>query len=781
MNKLIFIVLVTIFLSIRVSADGQVPAKQSFTIGENTFLLNGKPFVVRAGELHYPRIPREYWEHRIQMCKAMGMNTICIYLFWNYHEQVEGKFNFTGQADVAEFVRLIQKNGMYCIVRPGPYVCAEWDMGGLPWWLLKKADIQVRNRNDQFFMDHAKKFLNEAGKQLASFQLQNGGPILMVQVENEYGVWGKDQQYMEEIRDAVRTAGFDKVLLFRCDWSSNFNSYHVNGIYSSLNFGAGSNIEEQFRLYSKLNPTAPKMCSEYWTGWFDYFGRPHETRSVSSFIGSLKDMMDRKISFSLYMAHGGTTFGQWGGANAPPYKANVASYDYNAPISEAGLPTDKFYAVRDLLKNYLNQGEVVPDVPAPKPTILIPKFEMAEAANLFENLPKANHTVEIKPMEQFNQGWGTILYRTKIKAVTEGSQLVMTDLHDWAMVYVNGKLIGRADRRLAENSVKLPVIEKETQLDILVDATGRVNYDKTIIDRKGITQKVEVVSTKGKTTLQNWEVYNFPVDYNFQNSLHFKIQKGVGPTWHRGTFNLDKTGDANLDLGAYGRGMVWVNGYNIGRYWKIGPQQTLYMPGCWLKKGKNEIIVLDLEGAPATTIEGVANPILDKIYKDESLVHRKAGETLDLSNEKPVYSGAFTSGHGWKTIAFDQTVEARYICLKAVSPQKSGDRFSTLAEIEVTGIDGNVLPRSKWKLRYADSEEVTSENNSADRVYDNQESTYWHTDYSTVKPNYPHELVIDMGEVVKIKGFKCLTRTDQSDNGMIKDYQFFAKKEGFKF
>jgi len=743
--------------------------------------LNGKPFVVRAGELHYPRIPREYWEHRIQMCKAMGMNTICIYLFWNYHEQQQGKYDFTGQADVAEFVRLIQKNGMYCIVRPGPYVCAEWDMGGLPWWLLKKPDLAVRNRNDPFFMENAKKFIAEAGKQLSSFQLQNGGNILMVQVENEYGVWGKDQKYMEEIRDSVRSSGFDKVQLFRCDWSSNFNNYNVDGVFSTLNFGAGSNIEEQFKLYSKLNPTSPKMCSEYWTGWFDYFGRPHETRSVSSFIGSLKDMMDRKISFSLYMAHGGTTFGQWGGANSPPYKGNVASYDYNAPISEAGLPTDKFYAVRDLLKNYLNEGETVPDVPLAKPTMLIPEFEMTETANLFENLPKPNVTEDIKPMEMFNQGWGSILYRTKIKPTAGNSQLVMTDLHDWAMVFVNGKLIGKADRRLAENSVKLPAIEKESQLDILVDATGRVNYDKTIIDRKGITQKVEVVSDKGKTTLQNWEVYNFPVDYNFQKSLKFKTGKANGPTWHRGSFSLEKTGDGNIDMEGYGRGMVWVNGYNIGRYWKIGPQQTLYMPGCWLRKGKNEIIVLDLEGSPSTKIRGVANPILDKIFKDESLVHRKAGETLDLTNEKPVSSGAFTSGHGWKTIVFNQSVEARYICLNALSPQKSGDRFATLAEIEITGVDGNSLSRSKWKLRYADSEEVASENNSADRVYDNQESTFWHTDYSSSKPGYPHQLVIDLGETVKIKGFRCLTRTDQSDNGMIKDYQFFAKKEGFKF
>jgi beta-galactosidase len=357
----------------------------------------------------------------------------------------------------------------------------------------------------------------------------------------------------------------------------------------------------------------------------------------------------------------------------------------------------------------------------------------------------------------------------------------MTDLHDWAMVFVNGKLVGKVDRRLNENSVTLPVIEVESQLDILVDATGRVNYGETILDRKGITRKVEVRFGSGSVSLENWEVYNFPVDYDFQKSLHFKTGKANGPAWHRGSFSLEETGDANIDIEGYGRGMVWINGYNIGRYWRIGPQQTLYMPGCWLHRGRNEIIVLDLEGAPSTKIKGVANPVLDKTYKDESLVHRKAGETLDLSKEKPVSSGAFTSGHGWKTIAFTQSVDARYICLNGVSPQKAGDLYATLAEIEVTGIDGNSLSRSKWSLRYADSEEVASENDSADRVYDNQESTFWHTEYTALKPGYPHQLVIDLGETAKIKGFRCLTRTDQSDIGMIKDYQFYVKEEPFNY
>ncbi len=752
----------------------------NFAVGTNTFLLDEKPFVIRAGELHYPRIPRPYWEQRIQMCKAMGMNTICIYIFWNYHEQVQGKYDFTGQADIAEFVRLIQKNGMYCIVRPGPYVCAEWDMGGLPWWLLKKKDISVRDLNDPLYMESATKFIHEVGKQLAPYQLQNGGNIIMVQVENEYAVWGKDVKYMSAIRDEIRKAGFDKVQLLRCDWSSNFNNYQIDGVFSSLNFGAGSNIEEQFKLYSQLYPDRQKMCGEYWSGWFDYWGRPHETRSVNSFIGSMKDMMDQKISFSLYMAHGGTTFGQWGGANSPPYRTNVASYDYDAPISEAGLPTEKFYAVRDLLKNYMNEGESLSEIPAPKATAIIPEFALTQTANLFENLPKANISEEIQPMEFFDQGWGSILYRTKLKPTSAKSKLVLTDVHDWALVYIDGKLIGKVERRLNENSIDLPVIEKNSQLDILVEGMGRVNYDKTIIDRKGITEKVEWITGDETIVLKNWQVYNLPVDYNFQKSVNFKPTKTEGPAWYRTEFNLNKVGDTYLDMSKWGKGMVWVNGYNLGRFWKIGPQQTLYMPGCWLKKGINEIIVFDLEEPSTPRVAGISRPILDKINNYDVLVHRKSGQTLDLSAEIPVKEGSFSAGQGWKTVSFDKAIVGRYVCLEALNSQK-GDPFTTLAEIEITSENGAMVPRSQMKLIYADSEEVTAENNSADRVFDNQESTFWHTAYKTQKPAHPHLIVFDLGEEVKISGFRCLPRTDNSENGVIKDYKFYAKSTPFKF
>lgn len=757
--------------------------KGTFTLGNKEFLLNGKPFLIRAGELHYPRIPRAYWDHRIKMCKAMGMNAVCIYLFWNFHEQQPGKFDFTGQKDVAEFIRLVQKNGLYCIVRPGPYVCAEWDMGGLPWWLLKKQDLKVRTLNDAYFMERSARFIKEAGKQLAPLQIQNGGPIIMVQVENEYAAFGKSSEYMEATRKNVLAAGFDKVQLMRCDWSSTFNYYQSDpSVAVTLNFGAGSDVDKQFKNFQEKNPTAPLMCSEYWTGWFDNWGRPHETRSVSSFIGSLKDMMDRRISASLYMAHGGTTFGQWGGANSPPYSAMVASYDYNAPIGEQGNATDKFYAVRNLLKNYLNPGEKLGDIPPQIPVVSFAKVALTETANLFETLPVGKQVEQIQPMEMFDQGWGRINYRTKLTASAKPRKLIITQVHDWAQVFVDGKLIGKLDRRKADNALQIPANKANAVLDILVDATGRVNFGEAIIDRKGITQKVELLDGNNTATLRNWTVYNFPVDYSFQANRKFKKQKACGPAWHRGTFTISQIGDTYIDLSTWGKGMVWVNGYNIGRFWKIGPQQTFLMPGAWLKKGRNEIIVLDLEQPKEAVVQGLSYPIIDKINPDASLFSRKPGQTLNLTIQKPVFNGSFDGLTGWKDVDFGKKLTGRYFCIEALNAQNVNDNSTSLAELRLIDANGNVISTQNWKVVYADSEEITAGNFAADRVYDNQESTFWHTQYVGEGKNseHPHQIVIDLGTETTITGMRYLPRSDQKKKGMIKDYKIYFETKPFK-
>ena len=776
--KLFFRVFAFSLLSVFMLNTDLTAQTNTFEVGKNTFLMNGKPFVIRAGELHYTRIPRQYWENRIQLLKAMGMNTVCIYLFWNIHEQTPGVYDFTGQNDVAEFVRLIQKNGMFCIVRPGPYVCAEWDMGGLPWWLLKKKDLQVRRKSDAYFMEQTAKYLKKTGEILAPLQIQNGGPIIMVQVENEYGTWGSDGKYMEIMRDNIREAGYDKVNLIRCDWSSNFFKYNLPGVTNALNFGAGSNIDDQFRRFKEMNPESPLMCGEYWTGWFDQWGRAHETRDVNSFIGSLKDMMDRKISFSLYMAHGGTTFGQWAGANAPAYAPTTSSYDYNAPIDEAGNPTDKFYAIRNLLKNYLQEGEVLTDIPAnPEKIISVPEIKFTQVAAVFSNLPEPKKSELIQPMEFFDQGWGTIIYRNTLPASNKKQKLILKDVHDWAVVYINGKAIATLDRRKGENTVDLPISKKASQFDILVEGMGRVNYGEAIIDRKGITEKVMLVTDNVQTELKNWLVYNLPVDYNFQINKKFNRKAVAGPAWYKATFQLTETGYTFLDMSSWGKGMVWVNGHNMGRFWKIGPTQTLCVPGCYLKKGENEIVVFDIAGPSKTVIAGLNHPILDKIVKDEA--EGKKTKTLNLNGANPVVAASLTDKNEWQTVNFEETVSGRYFCIEVMNAQDANDNAASLAEMELIGEDGNVVSALNWKVVFADSEETTKYANGADKLFDKQESVVWQTKLGE-KKGFPHTVVIDMGKEVKLKGVKLLNRADKNRRGKVKDFRFYLQKQTFK-
>ena len=750
--------------------------KHTFSIGDKTFLLDGKPFLIKAAEMHYTRIPAEYWEHRIQMCKALGMNTICIYAFWNIHEQKEGEFDFKGQNDIAAFCRLAQKHGMYIMLRPGPYVCSEWEMGGLPWWWLKKKDIKLRT-NDAYFLERTKLFMNEIGKELADLQVSRGGNIIMVQVENEYGAYATDKEYIANIRDIVKGAGFTDVPLFQCDWSSTFQRNGLDDLVWTINFGTGANIDAQFKKLQEARPNAPLMCSEFWSGWFDHWGRKHETRDAKDMVQGIKDMLDRNISFSLYMTHGGTTFGHWGGANNPAYSAMCSSYDYDAPISEAGWATPKYYKLREMMQ-YADSAQVIPDVPAAYPVIEIPEFELKEVAPLFDNLPEPKLSEDIKPMEQFDQGWGTILYRTSLPEVKEGTTLLIDEVHDWAQVYADGKLLGRLDRRRGQNSLVLPSLQKGTRLDILVEAMGRVNFDVAIHDRKGITNKVELLTETDKKELKNWEVYSFPVDYDFAESKKYaEGEKLDAPAYYRATFELDRVGDVFLDMQTWGKGMVWVNGKAMGRFWKIGPQQTLFMPGCWLKKGKNEIIVLDLLGPEKATVSGLKKPILDMLRAEAPATHRTKGQNLNLKGEKSVAVGELTAGNGWQEVKFGKTVAGRYFCLEALSAQDGKDN-AAVAEFYLLDENGKPLPRQHWKIEYADSESTSWGNFTADKIYDLQESTYWSTRDGD---KYPHRFVINLGEDVKVSGFRYLPRAEESYPGMIKKYKAYVKSTPFNF
>ena len=747
------------------------------TLGSRSLRVMPTSAPLKAAEVHYPRIPEPYWEQRILSCKALGMNTLCLYVFWNLHEQQPGKFDFSGNKDIAKFCRLAQKHGMYVIVRPGPYVCAEWEMGGLPWWLLKKDDVQLRTL-DPYYMERVGIFMNEVGKQLADLQISRGGNIIMVQVENEYGSYGIDKPYVSAIRDLVKKAGFTDVPLFQCDWSSNFTNNALDDLLWTVNFGTGANIDEQFKKLKSLRPETPMMCSEFWSGWFDHWGRKHETRDAATMVSGIKDMLDRNISFSLYMTHGGTTFGWWGGANNPAYSAMCSSYDYDAPISEAGWTTPKYFQLRDLLKQYLPEGETLPQPPAQSPVISVPAITEWEVAPLFDNLPQAKQSEDTKPMEQFDQGWGSILYRTTLKEDVKGI-LHIDEVHDWAQVFADGKLLGRLDRRRGEFTLPLKeTLKKGTRLDILVEAMGRVNFDKSIHDRKGITNKVEVVSGEQVKELKGWEVYNLPPFYEFVSQKNYQAGKLVdGPAYYKATFRLDKTGDTFLDMQTWGKGMVWVNGHAMGRFWEIGPQQTLYMPGCWLKEGENEIIVLDLKGPAEAKVAGVEKPILDMLREKAPETHRKDGQNLNLKAEKVVNAGTFKAGNGWQEVRFAQPAAGRYFCLEGTSNYE-GNNIAAIAELDVLDNNGKPVSRENWKIVYADSEETRSGNRTADKVFDLQESTFWQTVDNTA---YPHQIVIDLGKEYNVTGFRMLPRAEAGAPGLIKDYKVYVKKSDFTY
>lgn len=756
----------------------------TFTVGDKTFLLNGKPFVVKAAELHYPRIPRPYWEHRIKMCKALGMNTVCLYVFWNIHEQQEGRFDFTGNNDVAEFCRLAQRNGLYVIVRPGPYVCAEWEMGGLPWWLLKKKDIRLREP-DPYFMERVKLFERKVGEQLASLTIQNGGPIIMVQVENEYGSYGENKAYVSAIRDIVRQSGFDKVTLFQCDWASNFEKNGLDDLVWTMNFGTGADIDQQFRRLGELRPNAPQMCSEFWSGWFDKWGARHETRPAKAMVEGIDEMLSKGISFSLYMTHGGTSFGHWAGANSPGFAPDVTSYDYDAPINEYGQATPKYWELRRTMEKYNDGGKLPAPPKAPMPVITIPKFVLTEYVPLGNGMGSSVQSRDIRSFEDMDMGWGIADYSTALPKIPVGSMLTLNEPHDFAQVFVDGKYIGKIDRVKNEKTLMLPPVEKGAELCIRIEAMGRINFGRAIKDYKGITKEVtisaEMDGHEASWNLKNWTIVPIPDNYETavkalsvgtetskRTRQHAKLLTKAG--YYRGHFMLRKPGDTFLNMEAFGKGQVYVNGHAIGRFWNIGPQQTLYLPGCWLKQGRNEVIVLDVVGPKGEpTSFGQDKPELDKLNLERTNKHNNPGDRPDLNSLTPVAQGTLDSGNGWQTVKFARPATGRYLAIEALSAQ-DGQEFAQIAELYALDNKGQRLSREPWTAKYADSESAELENRTADKTFDLQESTYW----STMKGSpYPHLLVIDLGSEQTLTGIDYLPRAEQGAPGGVKDYKIF--------
>jgi len=754
------------------AASGTQP-RHTFKIGDRDFLLDGKPVVIRCGEMHFTRVPREYWRHRLQLLHAMGMNAVCAYLFWNYHEWEPGKYDWSGQADAAEFCRIAQEEGMWVILRPGPYVCAEWDAGGLPWWLLKNPDIRLRSQDPEF-MAAATSWFKEVGRVLEPMQVTRGGPILMAQVENEYGSYGKDAEYMGRLRQALIDAGFD-IPLFACNPAGALHNGTRKDLLNVVNFGRDA--QNAFFRLRDVQPTGPLMCGEFYPGWFDTWGSPHHLGDTPRYLADLEYMLKNGASFSLYMAHGGTTFGMWAGTDRP-FKPDTTSYDYDAPVSEAGWTGEKFKLTRNLISKYLPPGEKLPDPPASIPVMAIPAFSLTETAAIFDNLPAPVVDTTPHSMEFYDQGHGCIIYRAQIPAGPEAT-LKVDQIHDFAWVFLDGRQAGVMDRRSHTYSVKLPAREKPAQLDILVEAMGHVNFGNEIHDRKGLYVPVTLITgAKNETSVGGkWQIYRLPLDTRQLAAVKWKsgvADLAKGPRFWRGSFNVNRPADTFLDLRKWGKGVVWINGHCLARFWNIGPAQTAYLPGAWLRSGTNEIVIFDLLGPSEPSVAGLEKPILDVLRPelDFSATATAKGSQF-MTGLNPVFTGSFPAGQEVQEVKFPHAFTGRQFCIESLNAH-DGKPFAAIAELDLLDSAGNSVSHLNWKIAYVDSEEKSGEDGSASNAIDGQTANYWHTAWKNSKPDHPHQLVIDLGESVVIGGFRYTPRAGVNVAGHIKDYRIYA-------
>ena len=750
--------------------------------------LSATDLPLRSGELHSARIPREYWQHRLQMAKALGFNTVSTYVFWSQHEPEPGKFDWSGQNDIAEFCRQAQREGLQVLIRPGPYVCAEYDLGGMPWWLLRQRELRLRGRDPEF-LKAVRGYYRALGEQLAPLQVTRGGPIAMVQVENEYDGYGRDAGYIEVLAAALRESGFD-VPLYTSEMSGSLRPSNVPGLVRGVGFSRDP--DQHFADLRRIQPTGPLFCSELYTGWYDVWGRGSRTAGpFETLTNTVERVLQLGGSFNLYMLHGGTSFGFTAGANDEPYRPQPTSYDYGAPIDEGGSPTPKFFALREVMARRLPRGQSLPPIPPLPRRMELPPVRFTESVPLVKGLPTARRDGRPRPMELLGQGQGCVLYRTILQP-GRAARLILTEPHDFVVVMLDGQPVGTLDRMRRETSLWIPARGTDTTLDLLVEAMGHVNYGPNMArDRKGITERVELDDGRGPRELLDWEMFPMPLTASSIADLRF--EKGIPtpppsayperdvlqrePTFFRATFDLKEIGDTFLDLRTWSKGVVWVNGHNLGRYWSIGPQQTLYLPGPWLKSRGNEIVVLDLMGPSKAEIAGRTAPILNELnLASARRLHRRPGQQLKLEGVKPVKEGQFASDTQWQQVKLEPR-PVRYVCLEAVT-SLANDGYSTCAELDVVDASGASLPRAEWRIVYADSEELFGDDGTADRALDGQPDTFWHSRWDGTKDPLPHQLVLDLGHEYEVGEVRYLARQDR-DHGRIGQFRVYTSRVPF--
>ncbi|OZB98358.1 glycoside hydrolase family 35 protein [Paenibacillus sp. XY044] len=579
----------------------------TFRYSGSTFYMNDEPVQILSGAIHYFRVVPEYWEDRLIKLKACGLNTVETYVPWNMHEPQKGKFQFEGFSDLVKFIELAGSLGLYVIVRPSPYICAEWEFGGLPSWLLADSDMRLRCYH-QPFLDHVDDYYDVLLPKLKPLLCTQGGPVIALQIENEYGSYGNDKQYLNYLKNAMVSRGMD-VLLFTSDGPEDamLQGGMVEEVLATVNFG--SRARESFEKLREYQPDAPVMCMEFWNGWFDHWREEHHTRPAADAALVLDEMLSLGASVNFYMFHGGTNFGFWSGANGhteDSYEPTVTSYDYDALLNESGEPTDKYFAVREIIAKH--KPFAANELPDPIAKKAYGKVAMTELAALSDNLDRISAAVRSpypEPMEKLGQNYGFIQYSTFIPGPRPKEELFVQDLRDRALVYLNGELVGTLDRSESGTKIEFEVPAGGVQLTLLVENMGRINYGPYMKDRKGITEGVR----HGRQFLSDWTTYPLPL--NDLSGLDFHVlQPQQGPAFYRGELQVHEQADTFLSLNAWTKGVVFINGFNLGRYWNTGPQSTLYVPGPLLREGANEIVVFELYGTELPEIDFGEQPDL---------------------------------------------------------------------------------------------------------------------------------------------------------------------------
>lgn len=623
-NKMNYLklLLVAALLSFTSAHAKDVKVKHTFAIENGNFLYDGKAIQLHSGEMHYARVPAPYWRHRFKMMKAMGLNAVATYVFWNYHEVAPGVWDWkTGNKNLRAFIQQAAEEGLLVILRPGPYCCAEWEFGGYPWWLQNDKNMVIRSDN-KAFLDACSLYLKQLTDQVKDLQITKGGPIIMVQAENEFGSYvsqrkdiplEKHRSYNEKIKEQLLAYGID-VPLFTSDGSWLFKGGSIKGVLPTAN---GENSIEKLKkaVNEYNNGKGPYMVAEFYPGWLSHWAEPFPSVTTESVVKQTKIYLDAGVSFNFYMVHGGTNFGFTSGANygnETDIQPDLTSYDYDAPISEAGWATDKYKAIRELMQKSVKYA--IPAIPERIPVIALPKIALTKTYDLFTMI-KDDKFVEsdtLLSFEDLNQGSGYVLYRRHFNQPIEGKMLVK-GIADYALVYVNGEKVGELNRVFDKDSLEINIPFNST-LDILVENMGRINYGARITqNRKGILGSITI---DGNEITGDWKMYKIPFD-NVPNLASKKEGYGKGlPVVYSGQFNVDKVGDTFLDMREWGKGIVFVNGINLGRYWKVGPQHTLYLPGCFLKKGNNDIVIFEQQNdSRKTELQGITEPILRELRK----------------------------------------------------------------------------------------------------------------------------------------------------------------------